>query len=950
MPIVSYAQNFEDVILWRVLQHIANGFYIDIGAQHPTVDSVSKAFYEKKWHGIHVEPTTQYANLLRQDRPDEVVIQAAVSDARALIPLYEFADTGLSTLDEQIAQRHIQAGFKVNQISIPAITLDDVFSSCAQQDIHWLKIDVEGHERQVLSGWKDSPQRPWIIIVESTLPLTQQESYSSWDGILVQKGYQFVYFDGLNRFYVSKAKPELISESWIPPNVFDGFLIHGTASNVISQSFTQRLTHVEESYQAELAQQIERHQQEQLLLQEREQTLLNEIAALKNSIHDEQRKAKTAEIEFKQQVDGARNELGQMVRLISNREQEFAKQHQLSLQEQKERYEQSVASEQSAAASLAQAHEQLKELEHSWLQREHVLREQAATAQAQLQTLNDSLRQKEQTFATQLLQVHKEKAGQANAFNMIEQSLRKEIVAVQQKISSIQQERDLTVQELQHQLLSLRQQIESLLEQQVTASIEYQHKLESQQKEALLAQQRLSEELSNAQQRALAASQTYEVKLDAVRQEAASATQAYEIKLDIVRQEVISTAKIYESKLESVRLEASEAQESIQSTLLVVQDDAQKREQEHALILRAAEQRTQGCIESLQQKEKHIAALLEQHEKNLQERQQQEMAFNEQQQLKEAALAEILRIHADNIAKLNQEIEAAQKVNHQLKISLNALYAELVYIKASLSWRLSKPFRVLYEWIQPSSVMPVFDGAAQESMTWQTHMLPPALTQHSTAIESFFMQIASELAGQIQPASNINELLNFHGDYFIRCVFLTFILREPNAEEMAHWRYALSTGRSKPRIIAEIVRTHEGRDKNVNLPGLKRLLKRDKISHFPLIGWYFARKFHIEGNAPADKHIRIIETQLFQLSKLIMIRFDEQDQKIKALQSTGEQQYKHLSELLVSKNSNVSSVSADNNESNNIVKSPALEAELNRMSVNARVIYKKLNTAIAARA
>ena len=241
MPIVSYAQNFEDVILWRMLHSIANGCYIDIGAQHPIIDSVSKAFYEKNWRGIHVEPTAQYANLLRQDRPDEMVIQAAVSDARALIPLYEFSDTGLSTLDEQIAQRHIQAGFKVNQTSAPTITFDDVFTACSQQDIHWLKIDVEGHERQVLNGWKESLQRPWIIIVESTLPMTQQESFASWDGLLVQKGYQFVYFDGLNRFYVSQAKPELINESWIPPNVFDGFLIHGTASNAISQSFTQLL-------------------------------------------------------------------------------------------------------------------------------------------------------------------------------------------------------------------------------------------------------------------------------------------------------------------------------------------------------------------------------------------------------------------------------------------------------------------------------------------------------------------------------------------------------------------------------------------------------------------------------------------------------------------------------------------------------------------------------------
>jgi hypothetical protein len=43
---VSYAQNFEDVVLWPALKHVQNDFYIDIGAQHPVVNFISKAFYE----------------------------------------------------------------------------------------------------------------------------------------------------------------------------------------------------------------------------------------------------------------------------------------------------------------------------------------------------------------------------------------------------------------------------------------------------------------------------------------------------------------------------------------------------------------------------------------------------------------------------------------------------------------------------------------------------------------------------------------------------------------------------------------------------------------------------------------------------------------------------------------------------------------------------------------
>ena len=46
MNFVSYAQNFEDVLLWRALRDIEHGFYVDVGAQDPVTDSVSLSFYE----------------------------------------------------------------------------------------------------------------------------------------------------------------------------------------------------------------------------------------------------------------------------------------------------------------------------------------------------------------------------------------------------------------------------------------------------------------------------------------------------------------------------------------------------------------------------------------------------------------------------------------------------------------------------------------------------------------------------------------------------------------------------------------------------------------------------------------------------------------------------------------------------------------------------------------
>jgi chemotaxis protein histidine kinase CheA len=86
-------------------------------------------------------------------------------------------------------------------------------------------VDVEGLEDKVLAGNDWSEFRPWIVLVEATLPMSQVENYDQWEHILLSADYQFVYADGLNRFYVSKEHSELVQSFKYPPNVFDDFIL-----------------------------------------------------------------------------------------------------------------------------------------------------------------------------------------------------------------------------------------------------------------------------------------------------------------------------------------------------------------------------------------------------------------------------------------------------------------------------------------------------------------------------------------------------------------------------------------------------------------------------------------------------------------------------------------------------------------------------------------------------
>jgi len=226
---ISYAQNFEDVMLWRALRHVVRGSYVDVGAQDPVVDSVSMAFYEQGWRGVHVEPVPAYAALLRRARPDERVVEAALAASAGRLTLHEFAGTGLSTGDRDVALTHVAAGFAMREIEVECTTLEQVLAPYAGNDVHWMKIDVEGLEHEALSGW-GAGVNPWIVVVESTLPRTQAQSHLRWESLLLARGYVFVWFDGLNRFYVSRQHDELRGAFDHGPAVFDDFALSGTAT------------------------------------------------------------------------------------------------------------------------------------------------------------------------------------------------------------------------------------------------------------------------------------------------------------------------------------------------------------------------------------------------------------------------------------------------------------------------------------------------------------------------------------------------------------------------------------------------------------------------------------------------------------------------------------------------------------------------------------------------
>ncbi len=225
MSFVSYAQNFEDVMLWRALRHVGQGFYIDIGANDPTIDSVTKSFYENGWHGINVEPLNAHFKDLLAERPRDINLCCAVGEKAGNLELFDCNVRGLATARLSVINRYIQGSYEGEYCRVPMRTLSDICEEHVSGEIHFLKIDVEGFEKEVIIGANFQKFRPWILVIEATTPNSTEETYEEWENLVFKADYKFAYADGLNRFYVAKEHSDILFSLKYPPNFFDDFVL-----------------------------------------------------------------------------------------------------------------------------------------------------------------------------------------------------------------------------------------------------------------------------------------------------------------------------------------------------------------------------------------------------------------------------------------------------------------------------------------------------------------------------------------------------------------------------------------------------------------------------------------------------------------------------------------------------------------------------------------------------
>lgn len=232
MSFISYASNFEDVLLNRIFHDVEHGFYIDIGADHPTFSSTTKSFYDRGWNGINIEPSPNFT-LIEKERPRDINLNAVVTDRDGEVDF--FCNDDLPATSSVYQALHPEVAARVSQRShkrVRSYTLDTLVDEhVGQKDVHFLKIDAEGSERSIILSTDWARFRPMVIVAEATEPFTTIRVDQEWAQHLASHGFHEVYNDGINTWFVREESREFREHFRIPVNLLDNFALFDYEKN-----------------------------------------------------------------------------------------------------------------------------------------------------------------------------------------------------------------------------------------------------------------------------------------------------------------------------------------------------------------------------------------------------------------------------------------------------------------------------------------------------------------------------------------------------------------------------------------------------------------------------------------------------------------------------------------------------------------------------------------------
>jgi FkbM family methyltransferase len=205
--ISSYSQTGEDRIIHNLLGNKFEGFYIDVGCNHPQAYSNTFGLYTRGWKGVNIDANRQLIDKYHELRPRDINLCAVVSNEEKELTFTEFNDSAVSS----VSSTHVNEWQKyrkiINQTKVKAVPLSKILSEHQVPDkFDLLSIDVEGHDFEVLSSLDFSIHRPKLFVIEmhglDMLNICNNRIFK----YLKERDYDIVAYAIMNGYFLDNRK------------------------------------------------------------------------------------------------------------------------------------------------------------------------------------------------------------------------------------------------------------------------------------------------------------------------------------------------------------------------------------------------------------------------------------------------------------------------------------------------------------------------------------------------------------------------------------------------------------------------------------------------------------------------------------------------------------------------------------------------------------------------
>ena len=194
----SYSQEGEDLILNRYFNNKQVGFYVDIGAHHPTRFSNTHFFYSRGWRGINIDAMPDSMIAFSKQRSRDINLEIGISKTENTLTYYMFNEPALNTFSKKEADK--KDGLRnykiVSTKMIKTFPLKSILDEHLPKNttIDFMSIDVEGLDIEVLESNDWELYRPNLVLIEDLvkLPIYEISTKSTICKFLNEREYTFV--------------------------------------------------------------------------------------------------------------------------------------------------------------------------------------------------------------------------------------------------------------------------------------------------------------------------------------------------------------------------------------------------------------------------------------------------------------------------------------------------------------------------------------------------------------------------------------------------------------------------------------------------------------------------------------------------------------------------------------------------------------------------------------